>query len=132
MNYLNTLSIESLLLLRIAFDNKGDVVNLHQDMMDLYLFPERLESSYKDEWQAYIKRALAKAEINEASLMEIMKNRCTQETDQVNVLEARLLSAKSEYLELSQALRDAQQQQNSDNVKTIKTPLHNWLEWVIT
>ena len=64
--------------------------------------------------------------------MEIMKNRCTQETDQVNVLKARLLSAKSEYLELSQALRDAQQKQNSDNVKTIKTPLHNWLEWVIT
>lgn len=46
------LSTESLLLLRVAFDNKDIVVNLQQDMMDLYLFPERLESSYKDEWQA--------------------------------------------------------------------------------
>ena len=81
MKYLYTLSIESLLLLRVAFDDKNDVCDLHQDVMDLYLFPERLDESYTDEWRAYVRRALAKASINEALLMQIMAGEHAQDSD---------------------------------------------------
>jgi hypothetical protein len=74
MSFLNTLSYRSLLLLRVALESPDDVTNIEQDITDLYLFPERLELSYKDEWLAYIKRALAHINISQDELQAIMNN----------------------------------------------------------
>lgn len=132
MKYLYTLSIESLLLLRVAFDDKNDVCDLHQDVMDLYLFPERLDESYTDEWRAYVRRALAKASINEALLMQIMAGEHAQDSDTSMYLKAKLTEAKPTYLSLLAVLQKVQQQQSSQNVHSLSTPLHKWLEWAIS
>ena len=58
MSYLSSLSIESLLLLRLAFNNEQDIVDIEQDINDLYLFPERLAFSYPDEWRSVYSRHL--------------------------------------------------------------------------
>lgn len=48
----------ALLWYRMVLDVPNDIVNLHQDVLDLYLFPERLLNSYRQEWQVYIRKAL--------------------------------------------------------------------------
>ena len=52
-------NIEELLALRLLFDDPRDIVDLDQDIKDLEFFPERLAASYKQEWIAYIGRAIA-------------------------------------------------------------------------
>lgn len=48
----------ALLWYRMILDQQNDIVNLRQDVLDLYLFPERLHESYRHEWQVYIRKAL--------------------------------------------------------------------------
>ena len=48
----------ALLWYRMVLDVPNDIVNLQQDVLDLYLFPERLQESYRNEWQVYIRKAL--------------------------------------------------------------------------
>ncbi|GGW90550.1 hypothetical protein [Alteromonas halophila] len=57
------LSIDVLLALRILFDKDGDIVNLDDDIRELAHHPERLNNSYRPEWEAYVTRAIA-AELN--------------------------------------------------------------------
>ena len=57
---LKRLSPSLLLALRVLFDEPHDIVDLEQDIADLRYFPERLDASYRPEWEAFILRALVK------------------------------------------------------------------------
>ncbi|AKO51013.1 hypothetical protein ABA45_00080 [Marinobacter psychrophilus] len=47
-----------LLAMRLLFAPEYVVVNIQKEIKDLYVYPERLESSYCDEWRAIATRAL--------------------------------------------------------------------------
>ena len=47
-----------LLALRILFPPDSVVVKIEQEIRDLYVYPERLETSYRDEWRSIVARAL--------------------------------------------------------------------------
>jgi hypothetical protein len=47
-----------LLAMRLLFPPEHVVVNIHKEIKDLYVYPERLESGYCDEWRAIATRAL--------------------------------------------------------------------------
>lgn len=55
---LTTAPIRFLLLLRIIVDIDEPGHYLETDIHDLSVFPERLEGSYRNEWQTYIRRQL--------------------------------------------------------------------------
>lgn len=54
-------SDEVLLAFRILYDDPLDIVDLAQDISELTLYPERLQASYRREWEAYVLRSLMKA-----------------------------------------------------------------------
>lgn len=56
---ISQLSDEVLLAFRLRFDDPLDIVDLAQDISELSLFPERMEESYRKEWEAYVLKALA-------------------------------------------------------------------------
>ena len=132
MSFLNTLSYRSLLLLRVALESPDDVANIDHDIADLYLFPERLELSYKDEWLAYIKRALARINISQDELQAIMNNDSSQDMDAAKKFNQLITEADSKYQRLVNVLTEVEQLNSSSNISPLKTPLHRWLEWVIT
>ena len=132
MAFLNTLSYRSLLLLRVALESPDDVANIDHDIADLYLFPERLELSYKDEWLAYIKRALARINISQDELQAIMNNDSSQDMDAAKKFNQLITEADSKYQRLVNVLTEVEQLNSSSNISPLKTPLHRWLEWVIT
>ena len=43
----------------MLFDDPLDIVDLAQDIADLALYPERLNESYRKEWETYVIKALA-------------------------------------------------------------------------
>ena len=53
------LSDEVLLAFRMLYDDPLDIVDLAQDISELALYPERLEESYRKEWEAYVLKAMA-------------------------------------------------------------------------
>jgi hypothetical protein len=132
MSFLNTLSYRSLLLLRVALESPDDVTNIEQDITDLYLFPERLELSYKDEWLAYIKRALAHINISQDELQAIMNNDSSQNIDAAKHFNQLITEADPKYQRLVYVLIEVEQLNSSSNISPLKTPLHRWLEWVIS
>ena len=52
---LSRASARFLLLMRIITDFGENERSLEQDIMDLYDYPERLQTSYLDEWRSWIK-----------------------------------------------------------------------------
>ncbi len=54
----NVKGIETLLAMRLLFPPENPVVTIEQEIFDLYVYPERLESSYRDEWQAIAVKAI--------------------------------------------------------------------------
>lgn len=56
---ISRLSDETLLAFRVLFDDPLDIVDLAQDIADLALYPERLNESYRKEWETYVIKALA-------------------------------------------------------------------------
>jgi hypothetical protein len=50
--------IHDLLAMRLLFPPEHSVVTIEKEILDLYLYPERLETSYRDEWQAIALKAL--------------------------------------------------------------------------
>ena len=56
---ISRLSDDVLLALRVLYDDPLDVVDLKQDIDDLTLYPERLQDSYRKEWETYVLKALA-------------------------------------------------------------------------
>jgi hypothetical protein len=53
------LSDDVLLAFRMLYDDPLDIVDLAQDISELALYPERLEESYRKEWEAYVLKAMA-------------------------------------------------------------------------
>ena len=53
------LSDDVLLAFRMLYDDPLDIVDLAQDISELALYPERLEESYRKEWEAYVVKAMA-------------------------------------------------------------------------
>lgn len=47
-----------LLALRLIFPPDWEVVGIDKEISDLYVYPERLEASYRDEWRAIAIRAI--------------------------------------------------------------------------
>ena len=56
---ISRLSDDVLLALRVLYDDPLDIVDLKQDIDDLTLYPERLQDSYRKEWEIYVIKALA-------------------------------------------------------------------------
>ena len=57
---LNRLTPSLLLALRVLFDDPVDIVDLDQDIADLRYLPERLQASYRPDWETYVLHALIK------------------------------------------------------------------------
>ena len=132
MTFLNTLSLSSIFLLRVALQREQDVIDIEQDIMDLYLFPERLELSYPDEWLAYIKRSLAIHQITLAELEAIMSDEPRCNDAKLAALHNKITKAKPQYTRLLKVITHIKLQNSSANITPIKTPLHKWLDWVIS
>lgn len=78
-------SIIELLTLRVLLDECDPVQNIELDLHDLYLFPERLEQSYCDEWRLYVRNFAHKVTTTLQS---------TQTTDVSRYLKSRLAKRK--------------------------------------
>ena len=73
-NYINTITIEMLLALRVYFEDSKHSTNLAQDIDDLQDFPERIVSSYPAEWKIIIRSKLCHIEPEEwPGLIELGK-----------------------------------------------------------
>jgi hypothetical protein len=61
---------------RYVFDQKNDIVDLRQDVLDLAQFPERLTGSYSCEWEKYNRKAMyeKKIEAGDDKLKELLIN----------------------------------------------------------
>lgn len=132
MSPLSSLSLESLLLLRVAFNNEQDIVDIEQDINDLYLFPERLTLSYPDEWRSYILRHLGKHNLNRAILADILSDKEQYNSPQIEHLHQQIKRAMPQFKRLMQIVDNVRASQQSGNVVPFKTPLHHWLEWAIS
>lgn len=117
---LSSLSLSSLLLLRVALDAEADNTDIAQDIHDLFLFPERLLDSYPDEWRAYIRRRAVELDISLNNM-----NEDSQLTELIR-------SNRTKYENLRSVLHDIEALLDAGNVSSIKTPLHKWLEWAIS
>lgn len=51
---------------RYVFDQKNDIVNLRNDIVDLEQFPERLTGSYCYEWEKYNRKAMHEQKLDGA------------------------------------------------------------------
>ncbi|WP_051275364.1 hypothetical protein [Aestuariibacter salexigens] len=73
-NRLDEASDEILLGLRLVLDEPDPVASIEQDLQDLFTYPERLQESYRHEWVAYVKRALAEElsseQLNDRHILE--------------------------------------------------------------
>lgn len=52
--------INDLLAMRLLFPPEHIVVSIDKEIQDLYVYPERLETSYRDEWRSIALKALYK------------------------------------------------------------------------
>ncbi|MFD2179817.1 hypothetical protein [Veronia pacifica] len=132
MAVLSSLSFRSLLLLRLALDANEYGCDIEQDIMDLYLFPERLAESYPDEWRSYIKRGLARLKIKESSVAAMLSDQPHTLNDDEEKLLEKIRNAKPQFDRLIAVVDEAQRAQHADNVSALQTPLHRWLEWAIS
>lgn len=114
------LSVDVLFLYRYVYDDENDIVNLQQDVLDLEVFPERLEGSYIFEWQKYVRREAHK------------QNFKTSEESAKNLLSKLEKTRLTEYLKLQRIIEKAQQINQSKNVKVIKTPFRTYIESLLT
>lgn len=108
------LDIISLFSIRYSLDEADPIENLHQDIYDLYHFPERLESSYRDLWLSYIKRKLRQ----NANNPHIIKN----------LLERANLNEDATFLELKKIVEQTVRINQSSEVSILKTPLKRYIE----
>ena len=115
------LSDDVLLAFRVMFDDPLDIVDLAQDISDLTLYPERLSSSYRKEWEAYVLKALA-AEIKRhdhltpAEFIELMMERVEE-----------LQKTSSTYQDLLRQVHHAKSINQSANTIVFPSPLRQQL-----
>jgi hypothetical protein len=53
-------NVNDLLAMRLIFPPEQSVVSIEKEILDLYLYPERLETSYQDEWKSIALKAVYK------------------------------------------------------------------------
>lgn len=111
----------SLFMFRYALDRPNDTVDLQRDILDLQSFPERLNDSYKDEWQTYVKRELHK------------KQRAGKQ--EMQALIARLSDLEKQNDETFNRLRSkidvAVKVNNSPDVTVMTTPLKSYVNQLL-
>lgn len=107
--------INTLFLFRYLFDQKDDLVNLKQDVLDLQSFPERLMGSYKAEWEVYLKKMLRKSALPE-------------DFDPITRLKELPQTKQEEYQSLSHIIEQTLNISTASNIKVIKTPLKAYTE----
>lgn len=123
--WVDKLTILELLMARIALDKPLVAENLEQDILDLYLFPERLTQSYPDEWRSFIKRHVRQYSSEEHKLNGVMPLLHHPE------IENKIESIKERFERYRKIILESQAIVNSDAVATIETPLHRWLSKLI-
>ena len=124
-HWVDELAILELLMARIALDKPRATENLEQDILDLYLFPERLTDSYPDEWRSFIKRHVKQYASEEHKLNSIMSLLHHPE------IENKIESIRMRFERYRKIISEAQAIVNSDAVATIETPLHRWLSKLV-
>lgn len=116
-------NIEELLALRLLFDDPRDIVDLDQDIKDLEFFPERLTTSYRQEWITYICRAIAA----QCKSVEDEDERAYAGTIQSKANELQD-SDNERYRRLLVFVNRAQGISENDNVVSMPNPLRKRLE----
>lgn len=128
---LDSLDLRELLLLRLAFDDPDDIVDIEQDIDDLMRFPERLNCSYPDEWRSYLKRQFRIRQLDESDVLAVLR-----ETDKGCVNDGKIRAALQTGLaryKPKKALVDKVSVMLADeHIVPLKTPLHRWLEWAVS
>jgi len=110
--------ISDLLALRLVYPPQQAVVSIDQEILDLYTYPERLETSYRDEWKAIALKALYRHGVSDEGGTDEQK------------LEAYLRSLRDDVIprckrnnaELFDALEEILAIQRADNTITFPGP----------
>lgn len=110
--------ISDLLAMRLLFPPEQMVVTIEKEILDLYLYPERLQTSYRDEWKAIALRAVYKNGFSDQ-----------QRTDQENLdvylgflREEAIPRCTQDHSRLFQALEEVLAIQRSGNTITFPGP----------
>jgi hypothetical protein len=120
---LSRISIDLLLALRFLYDTKDDVVDLKQDISDLSVVPERLSDSYRQEWEAYVLRAI---------VLDMKDNEDIEPTLFINSILERVekLKTESDALKtLSKQVEQADAINSANNTCTFPSP---WRQQLMT
>ncbi len=113
------LNFATLFIFRFVLDKPNDIVNLHEDIQDLYFYPERLHGSYKQEWMTYVKKRAH--ELNYALT-----------NDKAEELFKKLPAEKKQkFYELSEIIEKAEQINQSENINVIKTDVKAYIEQLL-
>lgn len=111
----------TLFMFRFALDRPNDTVDLQRDILDLQSFPERLNDSYKAEWQTYVKRELHKKQ--------------REGKQEMQALIARLSDLEKQNDETFNRLRSkidmAVKVNNSPDVTVMTTPLKSYVNQLL-
>lgn len=120
---LSRISIDLLLALRFLYDTKNDVVDLKQDVSDLSVVPERLSDSYRQEWEAYVLRAI---------VLDMKDNEGIEPTVFINTMLERVDELKAESNELKSLSKQVEQADainSANNTSTFPSP---WRQQLMT
>ncbi|MCU7553476.1 hypothetical protein OCL06_02555 [Alteromonas sp. ASW11-19] len=115
------LTIDVLFALRLLYDETEPDQDIGKDIAELADFPERLQGSYRAEWEAFVKRALAKQLSNNQHrpAMEVIDDIMTQ-VHHIHTQDPRFLS-------LMPNITQAQKIIASDNTSVFPSPLRKQL-----
>lgn len=110
------IDIYTIFIYRYLFDKKHDIVNLKADVHDLQHFPERLMTSYQDEWQKYNRKAANERNIDlhKQDTKLLIATLCAQQQEELKIF--------LNIIENTVAIN------NSTNIKVIKTELKSYIE----
>ena len=95
---LNEASPQLLLLTRVIFDIDKNKSSLEQDIQDLYDYPERLTTSYVDEWRSWIKNVIHQQAFTEndkedaVAVKHFLENQCIRREAEINRQYAKYLN----------------------------------------
>lgn len=122
---LQSASLSFLLLLRIIVDKPES--QLEADINDLYLYPGRLQSSYREEWISYIRLQLVKRAFpfNNHTLAKNLNHFIEQQYS----IRGEEITAKHE--RLLRILSDSSNMNNAENIVPINTRFQRSLNGLV-
>jgi len=110
------LTNDVLLALRLLYDDPNDIANIDKDVHDLVRHPERLQDSYRKEWEAYVRRSLVLA-LKETTLTS------SAEFVQCIMREVENIQNNSErYFQLKACVEQAERIATAENTHLFPTP----------